>query len=613
MARRPVPAAAVCLVVVFTVAAAVSGPLLLRAVEQSALRAALVGAAPGVTDIAVSARMDPGPGMGSRLAAARNATDAAGQFGLYGPPVETVESADPLRWAPVVGSTDAAPTVPAVGGVARLAARTDGCVAFPLVVGRCATGNAEVTVPAGALRAGRVRLGGSLRVTVPGAATSFTFLVVGGYDSARSTTLLPGVGDPLGGAAAGTAGPDLLVSAGVLTDFTAPVVGSSRVTLLVSRLGLDQVPAARASVSAVQQATLGQGVPLAFDAGLPGVLDAAAADRRAAGVLLVVLTTQAVGVALFAAMVVMSLVARVRSPEWALDRLRGLPARRRLAGVFAEPVALLMVGTAVGFTLAVVACRAVAAAALPAGARLEPGRAPVLICAAVAVAGLVTGLVAASWASARAPLATLLREGTDRPRSSRFAVAGEALVVAVAGAAVYQLIVGGDLGGGNAGLGLFAPGLLTAAVGLLAIRVVTARMRHRTSTPARSLAAVLVLRPLARTASVLRLQVCVAIGVALVVFATQVAALSGHNQSLRAAAQVGASSVWHVQAPRTPAAPPRWRSRNAPHRVTVDCPGSSPSTPAGWRGSRRGDPVGRTYPAPNSPRGCIRPRHPQCS
>jgi hypothetical protein len=186
---------------------------------------------------------------------------------------------------------------------------------------------------------------------------------------------------------------------------------------------------------------------------------------------------------------------------------------------------------------------------LPASTSVEPYRWPVLLGAGLAVLGLAAGLVIASMRTARAPLASLLRESAEPPQSSRTALVVEALVVALAVASVYQLIAGNTLTGRSAGLALLAPGLVALAVGLLTIRVVAGAVRRRTVRPARSVAGLVIWRQLARVPSALQRNVALALAVALAVFATQLGALSLRNRTARAEGIVGAATVAHVRVP----------------------------------------------------------------
>jgi hypothetical protein len=122
-------------------------------------------------------------------------------------------------------------------------------------------------------------------------------------------------------------------------------------------------------------------------------------------------------------------------------------------------------------------------------------------------------------------------------------------VVALALAACAQLALQRALTGTAGLVALTAPGLLAAASALIAIRLGAAAIRRRARVLTPSVPALLVTRSLARTPSALQRYVPVAVGVALLVFATQVAWLSVRNQRLHADAAVGAATVLRVELP----------------------------------------------------------------
>jgi len=123
------------------------------------------------------------------------------------------------------------------------------------------------------------------------------------------------------------------------------------------------------------------------------------------------------------------------------------------------------------------------------------------------------------------------------------------LVVALAAAALYQVSVSSSLSGAGSGLALLAPALLATAVGMLAIRLAARIARGSTRRAPRGIGGLLVWRRLARVPSRLRRDVLVAIAAAVAVFAVQLVGLAGRNELLRAQAQIGAPTVFHVHVP----------------------------------------------------------------
>jgi putative ABC transport system permease protein len=537
--RRPVSAISILLVVMLATAAAASGPMLLRAVDASALRQALKQAPPGSTDIVISAPTSTANTVSQIDRYLRAAVEPATTSGLFRAPIITLETSN-ASTVRLAGTQTSQPGLARV----RVAARSDGCTAFPVVTGRCPSGPDEVLIPA-SLDARKINLGQRLALNVAqGRAGPLT--VVGRYDARRSTALLLADTSPVVGE---ISAPDLVMSASAIAARQWPLTVARRVSPLATKLTVDRESQARQVVDGVHRAVIAEAADLSFSTSLSDLLDRIDHDRQATAGLILVVTAEVVALAWFGAVVVTRLAAQVRGREWALGRLRGLPRGTWLVTVYGELAVLLAVGAVLGVALAVVTCRRAVRHYLPGSMSVEPYRWPVLLGAGLAVVGLAAGLVIASLRIARAPLASLLRESAEPPQSSRTALVVEALVVALAVASVYQLIAGNTLTGRGAGLALLAPGLVALTVGLLAIRVVAALVRRRSARPARSVGGLIIRRQLARVPSVLQRNVALALAVALAVFATQLGALSLRNRTARADGIVGAATVAHVRVP----------------------------------------------------------------
>jgi hypothetical protein len=533
-----VSAISILLVVVLATAAAASGPMLLRAVDASALHQALKQAPRGSADIVVSAETSTVSSVSQIHDYLRTALQPARASGLFSFPVTTLETSN-ASTVRVAGTPESRPGIARV----RVAARSDGCAAFPVVAGRCPTSPGEVLIPA-SLDGGRIGVGQTLAISA--AQGRGTVKVVGRYDARRSTALLLADTSPVVGE---ISAPDFVMAATAIDDRRWPLTVASRVSPLSYRLTVDREGQARQAVDSVQHAVIAEAADLSFSSSLPDLLDRIDQDRQATAGLILVVTAEVVALAWFGAVVVMRLAAQVRGREWALGRLRGLPRGTWLVTVYGEVAVLLAVGAVLGVGLAVVTCRLAVRHYLPASAYVEPHRWPVLLGAGLALLGLGAGLVISSLRTARTPLASLLRESAEPPQSSRTALVAETLVVVLALASVYQLIAGDTLTGRSAGLALLAPGLVALAVGLVSIRLVAALVRRRTMRPARSVGGLVIWRQLARVPSVLHRNVALALAVALAVFATQLGALSLRNRTARADGIVGAATVAHVRVP----------------------------------------------------------------
>ena len=199
-------------------------------------------------------------------------------------------------------------------------------------------------------------------------------------------------------------------------------------------LALDDVARVRADAAALEEATLGTDGAAArasLRTGLTGVLGAVDRQADAAAVIAAATALQALALAWFAVALVVQRLARVRSAEWGLARLRGLTRGRWLATVFTEPALAVVLGAVLG-ALAGWGSAAVAARAwLGDEVHVEPTSPLVVGAASSALVGSLVALGVASLRSARVPLDQLLGGSADPRRLGRLGVvvqAGLALV-----------------------------------------------------------------------------------------------------------------------------------------------------------------------------------------
>ena len=525
------------------VATAVTGPLLLRAVEQSALTSALSTAAPASTAVSVSADLDPGNPLDG-LEAAEQAAVGAPPDRLFFPVVTIAESAGPVPWMPVRPGPTARVT-----RQSHLAIQDADCAGIRIVTGACPTGTADVAVSAADAARFGLQLGTSVDVRVPaGPRLTTTRLRLSGTYDAGSPGLTVTTPTSPGASLSGVTATDLVVGPRSPVWRYLPTVINSRRAL---RPGVraDDLPAVRRAIASVQHDALEQPDTLVVDQLLTTLLDDVRGAAHDSAVLLWVVELQALALALGGLAVVLQRFARARSREWGVGRLRGMPPGRWLTAVFGEPLLPLVAGLPVGYLVGVGAARLATADALRSGTPVEPWRAPVLLAALVALTGSLVVLVGATARSASVDLAQLLGEVTEDRRTSRLAAVSQSAAVLLAAVATYQLLAGHELTDTGGSLGLLAPALIAVAVVVVAVQVAGWRTRRAATSPARRLASLVVVRPLGRTPSTLLRSAMVTVGVALVVFTTQLAGASSRNQDRLADAQVGAGQVLTVQLP----------------------------------------------------------------
>jgi putative ABC transport system permease protein len=520
-------------VAVLAAVAAASGPLWIRAAEESLVRDALVAAPPARTQFAaqgaVTQEAEPDDVLGSVEAAMR----APSLDRWFGPP-------DLSAWLPNVtlrrGGRDFA--------LARIGWFERACTTVVVVEGRCPAALGETLLGDDAKALG-ARVGDALelgRIDLPPGTTA---RVVGFYrPDAADSTIWAGQNVFDGAPAA----------AGVLdqvdTVFVAreTVLSTSSVDFRAAgsrpfrpeTVRLDDVPAV---VGAVRRLTDPARLTIAqVTSSLPAEIRGLARERDVVRVTAAAVVLQLT----LLAMVVLHLVClagtEAREPELAVAKLRGVRPGRALVLVLAEPALLLLAGAAAGLL-----------AAWPltwllTRSTLRPDTPVAMVPGAVAaVAGVVVaGVVVAALSSRRsvlAPLAEQLRHATGaRTSRRRTAVLDTALVVGAA-AAVYESAQGRtDL------LTLAGPGILAFAAGLLLTHLLRpgAGVVQRATRWSPRTVLYLASRQVARRPATHRLLVLAAAVVALAAFAVDCSLVAERNRAERAAVEVGAHTVLHV-------------------------------------------------------------------
>jgi hypothetical protein len=155
-----------------------------------------------------------------------------------------------------------------------------------------------------------------------------------------------------------------------------------------------------------------------------------------------------------------------RRAEFGLAGLRGVPRFTRWwlsTGEYGWP---LLAGGALGYLGGYLACAALADRVLPGDPAVRMNADSAWYAVAAVGGGLAVGLFA-QWRATAVPVATLLRRVPLRQPIRRIGAA-EAVVVALAAVAGYQVRTGGD----RAGLALLTPMIIALAVGLVAARLV---------------------------------------------------------------------------------------------------------------------------------------------
>ena len=238
-----------------------------------------------------------------------------------------------------------------------------------------------------------------------------------------------------------------------------------------------------------------------------------------------------------------------RRHDLELADLRGHPRRSVAWLACKEPAALTIAAVPLGLLVAWGVIRLVADAAF--------GTRSVTI-DSLAIAACVAGGTGTLVASAAASLDVIRRrEGVTasvraRRREGLLVLAGDAAVVALALAALTQLLSSGvGSGGSEQPLAAAAPALVALALALVAARAVplAAKLLARATALSPKIALSLCASRIARGASIIRQSVVLALAVSLSVFAVAGYVVAAGNRTIQADYELGAAEVLAVRVP----------------------------------------------------------------
>ena len=240
--------------------------------------------------------------------------------------------------------------------------------------------------------------------------------------------------------------------------------------------------------------------------------------------------------------------AEARGPEVALAKLRGVGVGATVAFGLLDTLLLVVLAVPVGFGLAWAWTVALARS------QLAPG-VPVILTAAAgwaaagAGAGAVVGAVLATSRTLRRPVVEQWRRASRRVRARSWLVDAAVAVVAVVG---LVTLLGPTTSGAAAGpLALVAPSLVILLAALVGSRVLPGLCRAAYGPTRRRgwVASLLAVRQLGRRPSTLRLALLLTVAFGLVVFGVDAWSVARHNAHDRAWTEVGAAQVLTVSVP----------------------------------------------------------------
>jgi putative ABC transport system permease protein len=279
---------------------------------------------------------------------------------------------------------------------------------------------------------------------------------------------------------------------------------------------------------------------------IPVLLAELRAQGEGVGVPAVLVIAQLVGLGWLLLYLTVRDLVGARGPEIALARLRGHGRLRVWRFGLAEPLVLLAAAYAAGLALAVRAARYVAGGTLP-----DPGAVALTGEAILAGAAVpLGGVVAAAVAARRMAVRPITEEWRRTPRSRARGWVTDAVVLAVTGLGLFELLGGGVITqtSGQRASSLAVPGLLAVAVALLACRAVPflARRLFGLTRRAGGVGAFLALRQIARGPATAGSLIVLVTAFGMASFAAAASAVVAGNFERVARAHNGAESVLTV-------------------------------------------------------------------
>ena len=335
--------------------------------------------------------------------------------------------------------------------------------------------------------------------------------------------------------------PALLVAPGSMTSQS--VVGGADRPIDPGKVGIDTMADARAIATSFVTRTINQtGNNPSPDLDLDSVFGQVRAEHTLLSRIMIAALAPLVVLVLLLLYGLVGTAALQRRPHVALAKLRGLSRAQVFRFAVAEPF------LAIALAVPVAVAAALAIAGILSRARL--GGTPVSIqaqawLALVVVAGAaVLAATTAALSVIREPLSTSLAGSVGAQRPSRWATILPTAVVALAVAAVGQMLTSAHQGAQL--LALLAPmfvALAAAVVGMVLLRSVSRLMVRRTArgggTPA-----YLASRRLARRGDLLNLMVPLLLGVSMIGFSLSSSHASNAWRDSRARAEVGAARTF---------------------------------------------------------------------
>ncbi len=429
-------------------------------------------------------------------------------------------------------------------GRAPVAWREGQCVAVPILEGACPDGPQQVMVSERTAEDGGLAVGDTVVALLTPDLAANTLTIVGIYDQSRPDSVVYAIGTPATAAPPGGLGDgpadldELLIDQETALRPVGEVGVAGFRALRTSEVDLAELPGIVADVEAMQaEARLAAGATYVVDSGLPVLVDSLGPERSLLRSSTLAVSAQVAVLVWFVLFLVVASATDERANEVAVAKLRGRRARSTLMFTVTEPLLLTTAGVPVGLVLAWLAALGLAARWFVPGTPVTYD-ATVLVAAGLALLG---GLVACLLAGRKVLTVSVndeLRRTSTRRRAGGLVL--DAVVVTLALASLTQI-----RGGQAKGLALLAPGLISLAVALLAVRILPflVALRVRRTRGSRRVSTFLAVRNVARRPGSSRLVVLLTVAVGLAVFAVDGAAVAAEQRVAQAEVEVGAPQV----------------------------------------------------------------------
>lgn len=524
-------------IAIVAVATGAFGPIYLHSADQAVLNGTLGSAPPGNVGLTLQPRV--GDGSVRLMDAADRVPRESGGRTWFGREIFTDET----------GATTVADEEKYS---ADLMARSGVCTHLVMVAGRCVTQTGSLVMSARSAHELGLGVGQNIDLSVIGSSRRASLTIAGLYAPNPSSRYWWGVN--YFGFGTGAPGKPILDEAFASFRTISAIAPASLVDRMVQvpfqagSLAVDDTGHLESLLSQYQAAaSAGDGVVVGTQ--LPQVLAAAANDEHTSTSIVLVIDFEMLLLTVFALYFVASRTAAERLPDVQLAVLRGYRPGGTLVVALLEPVVIVLTAVPVGLLIAWLVASAAAGALFGPGV----GASFTLLAFAGALLGGVIGVGAVALGSRRLLGAAEAAVASESPshRPSTWRIAGDVAVIAIAGAAFFELAVVGVSGqsGTRADpLSAFAPGLLALAAGIVAARLLPFLLRTavRITTYPRSVAWVLATRRVARRPEFASEILLVTMCSGLAVFGISGWAINARNHTVQGAFAVGATKALTV-------------------------------------------------------------------